>query len=111
MKRAARLKESTSHPYRTISLESRLILSRRAGPVSRSSRPPLSSLDHVCRVCRIQSSGEGSRIFARVTPEGRISISLDLKNKLPDLPRNHANRVEEFAVDEQDYDKPLRSTL
>lgn len=50
--------------------------------------------------------GKGLTSFARVTSDGRISISLDLKNKLPDLPRDHANPVEEFAVDDIDFDSP-----
>ncbi|KAF8589708.1 glycosyltransferase family 1 protein [Ramaria rubella] len=54
--------------------------------------------------------GKGLDSFARVTPDGRISISLDLKNKLPDLPLGYANPVKEFAVDEN-YDKPPRINI
>lgn len=48
--------------------------------------------------------GKGLASSARVTPDGRISIILDLKNKLPDLPHNYANPVKEFGVDEKEYD-------
>ena len=50
--------------------------------------------------------GKGLTSYARVTPDGKISITLDLKNKLPDLPENYANPVKEFAVDEKEYDNP-----
>jgi sterol 3beta-glucosyltransferase len=50
--------------------------------------------------------GKGLTSFARVTPDGRISISLDLRNKLPDLPQDHANPVKEFAIDDIDYENP-----
>lgn len=55
--------------------------------------------------------GKGLASFAQVTPDGRISISLDLRNKLPDLPQDYANRVAEFAVDERDYDKPPKINI
>jgi sterol 3beta-glucosyltransferase len=45
------------------------------------------------------SSGKGLSSFARVTEDGRIVVSLDLKQKLPDLPKEYAKDVEEFAVD------------
>lgn len=44
--------------------------------------------------------GKGLASSARVTPDGRIVISLDLKNKLPDLPPDYAADVEEFAVED-----------
>ncbi|KAG5634497.1 hypothetical protein H0H81_001740 [Sphagnurus paluster] len=46
------------------------------------------------------SSGKGLKSFARVTEDGRIVISLELTQKLPDLPSDYARDVEEFAVDE-----------
>jgi sterol 3beta-glucosyltransferase len=45
------------------------------------------------------SSGEGLSSSAHVTEDGRISVSLDLKNQLPDLQEVHAKDVKEFAVD------------
>lgn len=33
-------------------------------------------------------------------------ISLDLKERLPDLPENHAREVKEFGVDEKWQDYP-----
>lgn len=45
-------------------------------------------------------SGKGLASSARVTEDGRIVIALDLKNKLPDLPKEHAMDVKEFAIDE-----------
>ncbi|KAF9464545.1 glycosyltransferase family 1 protein [Collybia nuda] len=51
------------------------------------------------------STGKGLSSFARVTPDGRIVVSLDLKQKLPDLPKDHARDVKEFAVDETEWKK------
>jgi sterol 3beta-glucosyltransferase len=55
--------------------------------------------------------GKGLTSSARVTPDGRISITLDLKNKLPDLPQGYANPVQEFAVDEKAYGNPPRINI
>ncbi|KAJ7063648.1 glycosyltransferase family 1 protein [Mycena amicta] len=49
------------------------------------------------------ASGLGLASAARVLPDGRIVISLDLKRKLPDLPKEYAQDVQEFAVDRRDY--------
>lgn len=43
--------------------------------------------------------------MARVLPDGRIVISLDLKQKLPDLPEDHAQDIREFAVDKTEWKK------
>ncbi|KAJ7144963.1 UDP-Glycosyltransferase/glycogen phosphorylase [Mycena crocata] len=51
------------------------------------------------------STGKGLASTARVLPDGRIVISLDLKQKLPDLPEGHAQDVQEFAVDKTDWRK------
>jgi hypothetical protein len=45
------------------------------------------------------SEGEGLDSIASVSPDGRISIHLDLKNDAPDMRKDHAHDVEEFAVD------------
>ncbi|KAJ7932676.1 glycosyltransferase family 1 protein [Mycena leptocephala] len=52
-----------------------------------------------------QSSGKGLASMARVLPDGRIVISLDLKQKLPDLPEDHAQDIREFAVDKTEWKK------
>jgi hypothetical protein len=49
------------------------------------------------------STGKGLVSFARVTEDGRIIVSLDLKKKLPDLPKEYAKDVKEFAVDERGW--------
>jgi sterol 3beta-glucosyltransferase len=46
-----------------------------------------------------KSTGTGLSSFARITDDGRIVISLDLKKKLPDLPKEYSKEVKEFAVD------------
>ncbi|KAJ7272823.1 UDP-Glycosyltransferase/glycogen phosphorylase [Mycena rebaudengoi] len=46
-----------------------------------------------------KSIGKGLNSSARMSPDGRIVISLDLKRKLPDLPEDYAQDVREFAVD------------
>ncbi|KAJ6546815.1 glycosyltransferase family 1 protein [Mycena capillaripes] len=51
------------------------------------------------------SSGKGLASMARVLPDGRIVISLDLKQKLPDLPQDHAQDIQEFAVDKTEWKK------
>ncbi|KAF5386949.1 hypothetical protein D9615_002027 [Tricholomella constricta] len=50
-----------------------------------------------------KSTGKGMKSIARVTEDGRIVISLDLAQKLPDLPKDYARDVEEFAVDEKEW--------
>lgn len=45
------------------------------------------------------TAGRGLASSARITDDGRIMVSLDLKKALPDLPENYANPVREFAVD------------
>ncbi|KAK0227822.1 UDP-Glycosyltransferase/glycogen phosphorylase [Armillaria fumosa] len=47
------------------------------------------------------AAGKGLVSSAFITPDGRISVSLDLKQKLPDLPEDHALDVKEFAVDRE----------
>ncbi|KAG8695793.1 hypothetical protein FRC09_008927 [Ceratobasidium sp. 395] len=47
--------------------------------------------------------GKGLSSSARVTEDGRIVISLDMKKKLPDLPRDYANPVREYAIDKEDW--------
>ena len=46
-------------------------------------------------------SGRGLDSSARITEDGRITVALDLKQALPDLPSGYANSVREFAVDPQ----------
>jgi len=46
-------------------------------------------------------SGRGLNSSARITEDGRITIALDLKQALPDLPSGYANSVREFAIDPQ----------
>jgi len=50
--------------------------------------------------------GKGLISSARISDDGRIIISLDLKKKLPDLPDGYANEVKEYAVDEKTYTQP-----
>jgi sterol 3beta-glucosyltransferase len=45
------------------------------------------------------TSGKGLASSARITDDGRILVSLDLKKALPDLPKDYANPVREFAID------------
>jgi len=45
------------------------------------------------------TAGKGLASSARVTEDGRILVTLDLKKALPDLPPNYANPVREFAID------------
>jgi len=51
------------------------------------------------------ASGHGLDSSARLTHDGRISISLDLKKHLPDLPEDHAKDVREFALDEKGWNE------
>jgi hypothetical protein len=51
-----------------------------------------------------KSTGKGPLASsAHVTQDGRIALSLDLKHDLPDLPPNHAQSVQEFAVDQTQW--------
>ena len=50
-----------------------------------------------------KSTGEGLISSAQATHDGRISVSLDLKQDLPDLPPDHAHHVQEFAVDDAQW--------
>ena len=43
--------------------------------------------------------GRGLDSRARIDPDGSIVISLNVKESLPDLTSDHADEVEEFAVD------------
>ncbi|CAE6434488.1 unnamed protein product [Rhizoctonia solani] len=47
--------------------------------------------------------GKGLTSSANMTPDGRIVITLDLHKKLPDLPKDYANPVREYAVDRVDW--------
>ncbi|VDB99463.1 unnamed protein product [Peniophora sp. CBMAI 1063] len=49
------------------------------------------------------ASGEGLASSARVLEDGRISVSLNLKKALPELPADYAQDVKEFAIDKKDY--------
>ena len=46
-----------------------------------------------------QALGKGLISSARITEDGEIVISLDLKEALPDLPKDYAKPVREYAVD------------
>lgn len=48
-------------------------------------------------------SGDGLGSQARITRDGRLSVFLDMKKQLPELPANHAPAVEEFAVDKHEW--------
>ncbi|KAH7911918.1 glycosyltransferase family 1 protein [Hygrophoropsis aurantiaca] len=50
-----------------------------------------------------QASGQGLSSSARISDDGRIIISLDLKKKLPDIPLDYAREVREFAVDDKTW--------
>ncbi|KAG8698648.1 hypothetical protein FRC08_005788, partial [Ceratobasidium sp. 394] len=50
-----------------------------------------------------KAMGKGLASSAEVTPDGRIVISLDMKKALPDLPRDYANPVREYAIDKEDW--------
>ena len=65
---------------------------------------------HISLQCNIdyveyKSSGDGLHSSARLTDDGRISISLDLKKTLPDLPEDHAKDVREFALDHKKWNE------
>jgi len=40
---------------------------------------------------------------ASINPDGRISLQFDLKEGVPHMPQEHAQDVEEFAVDEKGW--------
>lgn len=46
------------------------------------------------------STGTGLASYATLGPDGRITVNLDLKKPLPDLPRDYSRSVAEFAVDQ-----------
>ncbi|KAG8891755.1 hypothetical protein FRB99_003383, partial [Tulasnella sp. 403] len=46
-----------------------------------------------------ETLGRGLKSSAKLTDDGRILISLDLQKALPDLPKDYANPVKEYAVD------------
>ncbi|GLB35572.1 putative glycosyltransferase family 1 protein [Lyophyllum shimeji] len=50
-----------------------------------------------------KSTGKGLNSVARVTEDGRIVVSLELAQKLPDLRQDYARDVEEFAVDRTEW--------
>ncbi|KAK0441415.1 UDP-Glycosyltransferase/glycogen phosphorylase [Armillaria borealis] len=50
---------------------------------------------------RYIAAGKGLRSSAFIAPDGRISVSLNLKHELPDLPEDHGPDVKEFAVDRE----------
>lgn len=59
-----------------------------------------------------KATGKGLSSFARVDDDGRIVISLDLKQKLPDLPEDYAKAVDEFALDEKSWrDVPVMNII
>ncbi|TDL28120.1 glycosyltransferase family 1 protein [Rickenella mellea] len=58
-----------------------------------------------------KASGKGLDSFARMTDDGRIVITLNLKQKLPDLPKDYAKTVKEFAVDPKTFDLPPKINI
>ncbi|KAG7453099.1 uncharacterized protein BT62DRAFT_1070779, partial [Guyanagaster necrorhizus] len=50
---------------------------------------------------RYIAAGKRLRSSAFITPDGRISVSLNLNRKHPELPEDHAPYVKEFAVDRE----------
>lgn len=44
-------------------------------------------------------AGKGLASYANIAEDGRIFVTLDLKEALPDLPKDYANPVREFAID------------
>ncbi|THH04471.1 hypothetical protein EW145_g5499 [Phellinidium pouzarii] len=51
-------------------------------------------------------SGAGLASAARLTDDGRINVSLDLKHILPDLPPDYAKEVQESATDSTGFRSP-----
>ncbi|KAJ3732112.1 glycosyltransferase family 1 protein [Lentinula guzmanii] len=50
-------------------------------------------------------TGKGLFSKARIDPDGRIVVSLDLKQQLPDLPPDYAPEVHEFGIDKSKWMK------
>ncbi|TFK67117.1 glycosyltransferase family 1 protein [Pluteus cervinus] len=48
-------------------------------------------------------NGKGLQSSVQVVPDGRIAVSLNLKQDLPELPENYAKDVREFAVDQKKW--------
>lgn len=55
--------------------------------------------EHDTEYISFATAGKGLASTARITDDGRIIVSLDLKKALPDLPQDYANPVREFAID------------
>ncbi|KAI5118322.1 hypothetical protein M0805_006605 [Coniferiporia weirii] len=53
-----------------------------------------------------KASGAGLASAVHITDDGRINISLDLKQDLPDLPPSYAKEVQEFATDDVGFRSP-----
>lgn len=49
------------------------------------------------------ATGKGLASAARVSKNGRIDVSFTLKKKLPDLPKDYAPQVDEFAIDNRNW--------
>jgi hypothetical protein len=61
---------------------------------------------------RYEATGKGLISSARLTEDGRISILLDLQQTLPDIPKDYANEVKEYAIDTISYsDAPPMSIV
>jgi hypothetical protein len=58
-----------------------------------------------------KATGTGLVSEARVTEDGRIAISLDLKQELPDLPAEYAQDVKEFAIDHKSWREVPRLSI
>ncbi|KIJ63362.1 glycosyltransferase family 1 protein [Hydnomerulius pinastri MD-312] len=50
-----------------------------------------------------QATGQGLASSARLASDGRIEISLDLKESIPELPNDYAHEVAEFALDKEGW--------
>lgn len=55
---------------------------------------------------KFNASGEGLSSTANLSDDGRISINFNLKKSLPDLPKDYAKDVHEFATDSTNYRSP-----
>ncbi|KAF8162758.1 glycosyltransferase family 1 protein [Crassisporium funariophilum] len=71
----------------------------------------VASFDKTIGYAEYISQGEGLESTASISPDGRISIVLDLKNDVPELPQDHGQDVEEFAVDRQWKDYPCMNIV
>jgi hypothetical protein len=49
------------------------------------------------------TQGKGLDSVASIRPDGRISLRFDLKDGVSDMPQEHGQDVEEFAVDEKEW--------